>query len=64
MSVSGFFFRLRYDPELSVPQPPRVPHLHVLLVLVERRVHHLLRERGGHGPLRLRTHVSLLHLRP
>lgn len=63
-SVCGFFSRLRYNPKLSVPQSPRVPHLHVLLVLVERRVHHLLRERGGHSPLRLWTHVSLLHLRP
>lgn len=27
-------------------------------------MHHLLRERGGHSPLRLRTHVSLLHLWP
>lgn len=56
--------RLRHNPELSVLQPPRVPNLPVLLELVERRVHHLLREHGGHGPLRLRTHVSLLHLRP
>ena len=31
---------------------------------VAGRVLHLLRECGGHGHLRLRTHVSLLHLRP
>lgn len=60
----SFFPRLRYNPELSVPQPPWLPHLHVLLLLVERRVHHLLWERGGHSPLCMRTHVSLLHLRP
>lgn len=55
---------LRHNPQLSLLQPPRVPHLPVLLDVVERRVHHLLRERCGHGPLLLWTHVSVLHLRP
>lgn len=27
-------------------------------------MHHLLRERGGHGPLRLRTHVFVLRMWP
>lgn len=55
---------LRYNPELSVLQPPRFPQLPILLRLVGWRMHHLLRECGGHGPLRLWTHVSLLRLWP
>lgn len=31
---------------------------------MERRMLHLLRERRGHRPLRLWTHVSLLRMRP
>ena len=32
--------------------------------VVRHRVHHLLRERGGHGAVRLWPHVPLLRLRP
>lgn len=35
-----------------------------MLELVERRVHYLLRECGGHCAVRLRTHVLVLRLRP
>lgn len=63
-SALCLFLHLRYNSRLSILQPPRVSYLPIMLWLVERRVHHLLWERRGHGPLRLRTHVSLLRLWP
>lgn len=54
----------RYDSQLAILQPPRIPHFPSVLGLLEWRVHHLLWERGGHGAVRLWSHVSLLRLWP
>lgn len=66
LNIYNIFFshHLRYNPKLSILQPPRVPHFPILLELVEWWMHHLLWECGGHSPLRLWTHVSLLHMWP
>lgn len=64
--TSCFFIShpLRNDSKLPGAWPPGVAKLSIVLELVERRVHYLLRERGGHCAVRLRTHVLVLRLRP
>lgn len=52
----------RDEPKLS-GEPAQVAHVPDGPRSVDGRVLHLLREHGGHGHLRLRPHVSLLHLR-
>lgn len=44
--------------------PLQVPHLPIILQLVAGRMLNLLRERSGHGHLRVRSHVSVLQLWP
>lgn len=58
-----FSFLCRNQSQLS-HQPPQVAHVPIRPSGADQRVLHLLREHGGHGDLRLRTHVSLLHMRP
>lgn len=56
-------FHHRNDPKFT-NQPPQVTYVPIRPWALVRRVLYLLREHGGHGHLRLRTHVSVLHLRP
>lgn len=57
-----FVFHHRNHPKFA-SQPPQVTYVPIRPRALVRRVLHLLRELGGHGHLRLWTHVSVLHLR-
>lgn len=62
----NFFFFTYYhrnNPKFT-SQPAQVTYVPVRPRTLVWRVLHLLREHGGHGHLRLWTHVSVLHLRP
>lgn len=58
-----FIYYHRNNPKFT-NQPAQVTYVPVRPRTLVWRVLHLLREHGGHGHLRLWTHVSVLHLRP
>lgn len=53
----------RNNPKFT-NQPPQVTYVPIRPWALVWRVLYLLWEHGGHGHLRLWTHVSVLHLRP